>query len=461
MDSTMEIKKESSEFGNGIKSEPHFSMADPYEMQAAHFMQHHIQWDTSFGAMKMQPTTKPTNSTSATPYSDATNCKKSSNHIKRPMNAFMVWSQMERRKICEHQPDMHNAEISKQLGTRWRQLTEEEKAPFIAEAERLRVMHMQEYPDYKYKPRKKPKKNPDGTLVNPCGQSQHSVNVANGNAPQSPRGKAQKRNLNQMGGGAIGLSIGGQDQQYPLGKSMKIDHDGVRMNNGNILGPGYLGMHLIDHDLKSPLHTNKEARLFHPSFPSPSAEYCRAPLTPESGFYEDYYGSTVGAIGTAPSGTYATLCATGSPPNLLITRMAPEIMPHFSGAAQVTTTQPFFVHTSPPSNGTHETEDMRSLSSGSSGYGSLPSDSTDPATTTTAPSLPAGFLPAGNFIPCEKYAVTSVQPAHMTQGATEELLPSIYDFNFATAVNASNGWGEVWQAQVATNGQQLFDQIHI
>lgn len=36
MDSTMETKKESSEFGNGIKSEPHFSMAvslkleDPY-----------------------------------------------------------------------------------------------------------------------------------------------------------------------------------------------------------------------------------------------------------------------------------------------------------------------------------------------------------------------------------------------------------------------------------------------
>jgi hypothetical protein len=68
---------------------------------------------------------------SSTPYSDATNCKKTSAHIKRPMNAFMVWSQIERRKICEHTPDMHNAEISKQLGRQWRELSDDDKKPFV------------------------------------------------------------------------------------------------------------------------------------------------------------------------------------------------------------------------------------------------------------------------------------------------------------------------------------------
>ncbi|BES91256.1 HMG (high mobility group) box [Nesidiocoris tenuis] len=71
------------------------------------------------------------------------------------MNAFMVWSQIERRKICERQPDMHNAEISKHLGKVWKTLSESERKPFIEEAERLRLMHLQQYPDYKYRPRKK------------------------------------------------------------------------------------------------------------------------------------------------------------------------------------------------------------------------------------------------------------------------------------------------------------------
>lgn len=74
------------------------------------------------------------------------------------MNPFMVWSQIERKKICLKTPDMHNAEISKYLGSKWKSLTPEEKQPFVDEASRLREFHLKEYPDYKYRPKKKTQK---------------------------------------------------------------------------------------------------------------------------------------------------------------------------------------------------------------------------------------------------------------------------------------------------------------
>lgn len=93
---------------------------------------------------------------SATPYTDATRCKQQlADRVKRPMNAFMVWSQIQRRRLAETDPGLHNAEISRRLGRVWMTLADHERQPFVDEAERLRLFHCRQFPDYKYRPKRR------------------------------------------------------------------------------------------------------------------------------------------------------------------------------------------------------------------------------------------------------------------------------------------------------------------
>lgn len=48
-----------------------------------------------------------------------------------------------------------NCRLIFDAGKKWRSLTPQDRRPFVEEAERLRVVHMQEYPNYKYRPRRR------------------------------------------------------------------------------------------------------------------------------------------------------------------------------------------------------------------------------------------------------------------------------------------------------------------
>ena len=139
--------------------------------------------------------------------------KHTPNHIKRPMNAFMVWSQLERRKIIEVTPDKHNAEISKELGRRWKLLPEESRQPFVDEAERLRILHQKEYPDYKYKPRKKPK---SSASTSSSGSSSGSPG-----SPGSPKSSVQSRHASSRG---IDLKSLDDKSRTKMRSKMRLHH---------------------------------------------------------------------------------------------------------------------------------------------------------------------------------------------------------------------------------------------
>lgn len=78
--------------------------------------------------------------------------KKEEGHIPRPPNAFIVfrsclWSNEDFRSL---ESDHRN--VSRIAGERWRNLSDDEKEPFVQMAKEAKALHAKMYPNYKYSP---------------------------------------------------------------------------------------------------------------------------------------------------------------------------------------------------------------------------------------------------------------------------------------------------------------------
>ncbi|CAB1340657.1 unnamed protein product [Coregonus sp. 'balchen'] len=73
--------------------------------------------------------------------------------VRRPLNAFIIWTKEERRCLAQLNPELENKDLSKILYLEGH--VSGEKRPYMQEAECLRVQHTIDHPKYKYRPRRK------------------------------------------------------------------------------------------------------------------------------------------------------------------------------------------------------------------------------------------------------------------------------------------------------------------
>ncbi|GAA5960914.1 hypothetical protein JCM3765_007535 [Sporobolomyces pararoseus] len=77
-----------------------------------------------------------------------TKAKKDPNAPKRPLSAYMHFSQAKRAEVKEENPDVTFGEIGKLLGAKWKEADAEERAPFEEKAKEDKARYEKEKAEY-------------------------------------------------------------------------------------------------------------------------------------------------------------------------------------------------------------------------------------------------------------------------------------------------------------------------
>ncbi|CAO2651064.1 Nn.00g093610.m01.CDS01 [Neocucurbitaria sp. VM-36] len=88
--------------------------------------------------------------------------------IPRPRNAFILYRQHHQQAIIARNPGLNNPDISKIIGEQWKAESEETKKIWQDLAQEEKARHHEQYPDYRYQPRRVGK--PGSSPLNPSGQ---------------------------------------------------------------------------------------------------------------------------------------------------------------------------------------------------------------------------------------------------------------------------------------------------
>ena len=67
-------------------------------------------------------------------------------HVKRPLNKFMLFCKLRYPKIREQRPEMNLKDISKMIGEMWNRLSHDQQQVYEIDADDLKHLHKIKYP---------------------------------------------------------------------------------------------------------------------------------------------------------------------------------------------------------------------------------------------------------------------------------------------------------------------------
>lgn len=179
-------------------------------------------------------------------------------HIKKPLNAFMLFMKEQRSQVVSECTLRESAAINQILGRKWHELERSEQAKYYEMARQERLKHMQLYPGWsardnyglKKKRRRKREKviGENGELPRKCRARYglHQLNLWCKPCRRKKKcirfaGLEENQNQNMMNNGSGGMVMGPNGQMYPAGNGfgnggMNDQQNGANsgsMNGGN------------------------------------------------------------------------------------------------------------------------------------------------------------------------------------------------------------------------------------
>ncbi|KRX99082.1 Protein capicua -like protein, partial [Trichinella pseudospiralis] len=145
-------------------------------------------------------------------------------HIRRPMNAFMIFSKRHRPLVHQRHPNQDNRTVSKILGEWWYALGPEQKQEYHNLACQVKEAHFKAHPDWKWcNKEKKP------VTLKKDGEKDEDVAVATCHAVEDKTAKDLETNLTDSNEDVVTVNDHGQQQMV---KKIVIETDDPDTSNG-------------------------------------------------------------------------------------------------------------------------------------------------------------------------------------------------------------------------------------